>query len=92
MLVNKIVSYLLPKESVPRETQDGNLSLREESYKRDTSYELCLVSWAKHILDVSESSSIHEDSETILDRHEVVATIISTLGPHQAHNANEENG
>lgn len=94
MLVYKIVSRLLPKKLVIQEPQkeEETLLLSDETPKRDVSYEVCIASWAKHIVDTWESSPQDGDNEIPLDRHEVVATIISAIGPQKAHLLDEEKG
>ncbi len=91
ILVYRIVSHLLPNSQSPSEPlEEETLLLAEKTTKRDFSYDLCLASWAKHLIDTWGIEARNEGSETELKKSEVVAKILSSLGPQKSHTAGEE--
>lgn len=66
--------------------------LSAEVSKQDSSYDFCLASWAKHLVDTREVDTYDGGNETTLKRSEVIATILSGLGPQKSRSADEEKG
>ncbi|KAL4244574.1 hypothetical protein ABKN59_009945 [Abortiporus biennis] len=105
-LINKIISHLTPNVDVPLTDvfqQQENISLDEDtSTNRELSYDICLASWAKWIVDnweVEDTDTDDDDDnengggdrEQKLRREDVVVSLITALGPtKEANNVTSE--
>ncbi|KAI0793360.1 Las1-like-domain-containing protein [Abortiporus biennis] len=106
-LINKIISHLTPNVDVPLTDvfqQQENISLEDDtSTNRELSYDICLASWAKWIVDNWEVEDIDTDDdddenengggdrEQKLRREDVVISLITALGPtKEANNVTSE--
>ncbi|OSD05862.1 Las1-domain-containing protein [Trametes coccinea BRFM310] len=82
-----LISAMTAQLSMPASSSSGSaafqsetVSLSDDTPKADPSYELCLASWAKWLVD--NCSSADDDAEDIRDT--AIVRIVASLGPESA--------
>ncbi|CDO72746.1 hypothetical protein BN946_scf184990.g29 [Trametes cinnabarina] len=77
------LSHRPPTQNTGLAFQTETVSLSDEAPKADPSYDLCLASWAKWLIDNCASASADaDDAEDIRDA--AIVRIVSSLGPDSA--------